>query len=83
MSLKYNDAAEQIMIMQEALRKNKHIHFAINAVSYKTGKKWHKSKVELAELKGRIQNIWDCLNNGIPPLCIDKRTNGICFFEGW
>lgn len=59
---------------------NKHIHFAINAVSYKTGKKWHKSKIELAELKGRIQNIWDCLNNGIPPLCIDKRTNGICFF---
>lgn len=115
MSLKYKVAAEQIMIMQEALRKNKnrriyhmvisfptniqndiliigfakkvaallweehqvyyaihnstdnkHIHFAINAVSYKTGKKWHKSKIELDELKGRIQNISDCLNNGIP-----------------
>lgn len=115
LSLKYKVAAEQIMIMQEALRKNKnrriyhmvisfptniqndiliigfakkvaamlweeyqvfyaihnstgnkHIHFAINAVSYKNGKKWHKSKIELTELKGRIQNIWDCLNNGIP-----------------
>lgn len=115
LSLKYKDAAEQIMTMQEVLGKNKnrriyhmiisfpeniqndilitgfakkiaamiweehqvfyaihnstgnkHIHFAINAVSYKTGNKWHKSKIELTELKGRIQNIWDCLNNGIP-----------------
>ncbi len=114
LSLKYKDAAEQIMTMQETLGKNKnrriyhmiisfpeniqndilitgfakkvaamiweehqvfyaihnstgnkHIHLAINAVSYKTCNKWHKSKIELKELKARIQNIWDCLNNGV------------------
>lgn len=33
---------------------NWHIHFAINAVSYQTGKKWHQNKEELAEMKGQI-----------------------------
>ena len=33
---------------------NWHIHYAINAVSYKTGKKWHQSKREFEEMKRRI-----------------------------
>lgn len=36
---------------------NLHIHFAINAVNYKTGKKWHKSKDEFSELKKDILHI--------------------------
>ncbi len=40
-----------------------HIHFAINAVSYVDGKKWHKSKRELEELEDQIrkkaQAAWD------------------------
>ena len=35
---------------------NLHIHFAINAVNFKTGKKWHKSKDEFANLKNDILN---------------------------
>ena len=35
---------------------NLHIHFAVNAVGYKDGKKWHKSKRELEMLKDRIRN---------------------------
>ena len=30
---------------------NLHIHYAINAVSYKDGKKWHKSKSEFREMQ--------------------------------
>ena len=40
---------------------NLHIHFAINAVSYKTGKKWHKSKRELLQLRQDILNIINTL----------------------
>ena len=40
---------------------NLHIHFAINAVSYKTGKKWHKSKRELLQLRHDILNIVNTL----------------------
>lgn len=35
--------------------KNLHIHFAINAVSYVDGKKWHKSKKEMEELETRMR----------------------------
>lgn len=35
-------------------RENWHIHFAINAVSYRTGKKWHQSKEELEVFKQTI-----------------------------
>ena len=38
---------------------NWHIHYAINAVSYKDGKKWHKSKVEFKKFKEDIQKIVD------------------------
>ena len=33
---------------------NIHIHFAINAVSYRTGKKWHSSKKEFIDFRNRI-----------------------------
>ena len=42
---------------------NWHIHYAINAVSYKTGKKWHQSKKEFAEMKGKIRKI--IIKNGL------------------
>lgn len=32
-----------------------HIHFAINAVSYVNGKKWHKSRKELKEMEIQIR----------------------------
>ncbi len=34
---------------------NLHIHFAINAVSYADGKKWHKKRRELGELEARMR----------------------------
>ena len=34
---------------------NLHIHFAINAVSYVDGKKWHKSRKELEELEAKMR----------------------------
>ena len=40
---------------------NLHIHFAINAVNYKTGKKWHKNKKELLQLRHDILNIVNTL----------------------
>lgn len=33
-----------------------HIHFAINAVSYVDGKKWHKSKSKLQEMEMQIRS---------------------------
>lgn len=38
-------------------KKNWHIHYAINAVSYKTGKKWHQNKGEFDEMKHQIYDI--------------------------
>ena len=38
-------------------KENWHIHYAINAVSYRDGKKWHKSKGEFAEWKTEIHKI--------------------------
>ena len=32
-----------------------HIHFAVNAVSYVDGKKWHKSKKELKEMETQMR----------------------------
>lgn len=32
-----------------------HIHFAVNAVSFVDGKKWHKSRKELGELEAQIR----------------------------
>lgn len=34
---------------------NLHIHFAVNAVSYMDGKKWHKNKKELEKLEIQIR----------------------------
>lgn len=34
-----------------------HIHFAINAVSYMTKKKWHQNADELAEMKIQIHDL--------------------------
>lgn len=36
---------------------NLHIHFAINAVSYVDGKKWHQSKKEFADFKKVILRV--------------------------
>lgn len=36
---------------------NWHIHYGINAVSYKTGKKWHQSKGEFGKMKQLIYGI--------------------------
>ena len=33
---------------------NWHIHYAVNAVNYNTGKKWHQSKKEFGEMKEKI-----------------------------
>ena len=40
---------------------NLHIHFAINAVSYVDGKKWHQSNKEFDEMKKDIQKCADRL----------------------
>jgi hypothetical protein len=34
---------------------NMHIHFVINAVSYTSGRKWHKNKAEFKSWKMRLQ----------------------------
>lgn len=34
-----------------------HIHFAINAVSYETGNKWHQNNGEFEEMKERIYDL--------------------------
>lgn len=33
---------------------NLHIHFAIGAVNYLSGKKWHRNKMEFAAFKGKV-----------------------------
>ena len=38
-------------------KENWHIHFAINAVSYRTGKKWHQSKKEFQEFKDNLKDM--------------------------
>ena len=38
-------------------KSNWHIHYAINAVSYRDGKKWHQSKAEFAEWKKEVLEI--------------------------
>lgn len=42
-------------------KENWHIHYAINAVSYNTGRKWHQSKKELEEMKKRISAAIDSI----------------------
>ena len=37
---------------------NLHIHYAINAVSYKDGRKWHKNKKEFYEMQ---KEIMECI----------------------
>lgn len=51
---------------------NLHIHFAINAVSYTNGKKWHMGKGEFQEYKKHIQNLTNdvMLKNHLPELDI-------------
>ena len=42
-----------------------HIHFAINAVNYKAGKKWHQNHAETEEFKKQIRNrIRNVLDRG-------------------
>ena len=36
---------------------NLHIHFAINAVSYVDGRKWHQNKKEFEEMKKKIRKV--------------------------
>lgn len=43
-------------------KENWHIHVAINAVSYRTGKKWHQNKKELADMKKRIRRLASAIN---------------------
>lgn len=44
--------------------KHLHIHYAINAVSYVDGKKWHKNKREIQEMEAQIREegkvAWRC-----------------------
>lgn len=47
----------QVFYGIHAATDNWHIHFAINAVNYKTGKKWHQTKKELTIMKKLISNI--------------------------
>lgn len=51
---------------------NLHTHFAINAVSYADGNKWHMSSPELSALKGNILELVNCVmyKNNLPPLTI-------------
>ncbi len=46
---------------------NWHIHYAINAVSYNMGKKWHQSKNEFKEMKEKICRLAE--DNS---LCVQK-----------
>ena len=55
---------------------NKHIHLAINTVSYVNGKKWHVNKEEFICFINSIQHVWDCLNSG-EPLELDYK-NFVC-----
>ena len=36
-----------------------HVHFAVNAVSYVDGRKWHHSKKDLKEMEKKIEDIMD------------------------
>lgn len=36
---------------------NLHVHFAVNAVSYVDGKKWHHSKKELKEIETWVEGV--------------------------
>lgn len=38
-------------------KKHLHIHFAVNAVSYVDGRKWHQSQKEFEEMKKKIKKI--------------------------
>lgn len=38
-------------------KENWHIHYAINAVSYQTGKKWHQNKKEFDKMKREIIKV--------------------------
>lgn len=38
-------------------KNNWHVHYAINAVSYMTGKKWHQNKEEFRKMKQQILGI--------------------------
>ncbi len=38
-------------------KENWHIHYAINAVNYRTGNKWHQSKKEFDKMKREIANV--------------------------
>lgn len=38
-------------------RENWHIHFAVNAVSYITGNKWHQNKRELRDMKEKMYDL--------------------------
>lgn len=62
----------QVFFGIHASTDNLHTHFAINAVSYVDGKKWHASKPELKEFKenllGLVNNVMH--ENGLPPLTL-------------
>lgn len=47
----------QIVYAVHEKKDNLHVHFALNPVSYKTQKKWHKSKAEFMEWKKEIHKI--------------------------
>lgn len=38
-------------------RENWHIHFAVNAVSYITGNKWHQNKRELSDMREKMYDL--------------------------
>lgn len=53
----------QVFYGIHASTENLHIHFAINAVSYRDGKKWHMNKSEFKRFKEYLIQ----LNTPIPP----------------
>lgn len=53
----FQDEGFQVYSSIHTSTANKHIHMAINAVSYQTCRKWHKSKAELNEFKKKITDL--------------------------
>ena len=58
-----------------------HIHFAVNAVNYRNGKKWHSSMRDLAMREGLFNRYLYEAKNGLIPiqLCSQPFRSPVCF----
>lgn len=58
---------------------NLHIHFAFNAISYRNGKKWHKSLKEFKEFRVYILDVVNrtLIKHGYEPMTLKKYSEDI------